>query len=127
MPKVTIVVLGDVGRSPRMQYHSLSISKLEGFSVRLIGLEGESCLASVEEAVTIATIKDVKGFKQLPWILGAPFRAFRNAFQLLFVLIDDQETDLYLVQNPPAIPTLLVWFEYLHKHLSGASWRPSTG
>jgi beta-1,4-mannosyltransferase len=36
---VQVVVLGDIGRSPRMQYHALSIAK-HGASVNLIGVLG---------------------------------------------------------------------------------------
>lgn len=36
---VQVVVLGDIGRSPRMQYHALSIAK-HGGRVFLIGYEG---------------------------------------------------------------------------------------
>jgi beta-1,4-mannosyltransferase len=39
---VQIVVLGDIGRSPRMQYHALSIAK-HGGRVFLIGYKGRSC------------------------------------------------------------------------------------
>jgi beta-1,4-mannosyltransferase len=38
---VQIVVLGDIGRSPRMQYHALSIAKYGG-AVFLVGYQGES-------------------------------------------------------------------------------------
>lgn len=37
---VQIVVLGDIGRSPRMQYHALSITK-HGGKVRLVGYVGQ--------------------------------------------------------------------------------------
>lgn len=37
---VAIVVVGDVGRSPRMMYHAESFAKL-GFSTYLIGYRGE--------------------------------------------------------------------------------------
>ena len=36
---VQVVVLGDIGRSPRMQYHALSIAK-HGGKVFLIGYQG---------------------------------------------------------------------------------------
>ena len=36
---VQVVVLGDIGRSPRMQYHAISIAKHGGF-VDLIGYRG---------------------------------------------------------------------------------------
>lgn len=38
---VHVVVLGDIGRSPRMQYHALSIAK-HGGRVYLIGYQGTS-------------------------------------------------------------------------------------
>lgn len=37
--KVCVVVLGDIGRSPRMQYHALSFAE-EGFNVEIIGYSG---------------------------------------------------------------------------------------
>lgn len=37
---VCIVVLGDIGRSPRMQYHALSFAK-ENFNVDVIGYGGK--------------------------------------------------------------------------------------
>ena len=40
---VQVVVLGDIGRSPRKQYHALSIAK-HGGSVDLIGVHGISLL-----------------------------------------------------------------------------------
>lgn len=38
-PKICILVLGDVGRSPRMQYHALSCAKA-GYHVELVGFGG---------------------------------------------------------------------------------------
>lgn len=38
--RIQVVVLGDIGRSPRMQYHALSIAK-HGGTVDLIGYRGE--------------------------------------------------------------------------------------
>lgn len=37
--RVQILVLGDIGRSPRMQYHALSVAKHGGY-VDLIGYHG---------------------------------------------------------------------------------------
>ena len=39
---VAIVVLGDVGRSPRMMYHAESFAR-SGFETSLIGYEGTCC------------------------------------------------------------------------------------
>jgi beta-1,4-mannosyltransferase len=41
---VAILVLGDVGRSPRMMYHAESFAKLE-FDTYLIGYKGEHYLS----------------------------------------------------------------------------------
>lgn len=38
---VCVLVLGDVGRSPRMQYHALSLSK-HGYNVTFIGFLGKN-------------------------------------------------------------------------------------
>ena len=40
--KVAIVVLGDIGRSPRMQYHALSLAR-HSYGVKLVGYPGEFC------------------------------------------------------------------------------------
>jgi beta-1,4-mannosyltransferase len=41
------VVLGDVGRSPRMQYHALSLAR-KGYDVALVGYRGARCVPDVE-------------------------------------------------------------------------------
>jgi len=38
---VVIVVLGDIGRSPRMRFHALSLAK-EGYLVHMIGYGGSA-------------------------------------------------------------------------------------
>lgn len=38
--RVCVLVLGDIGRSPRMRYHSLSLSK-HGFNVTFVGFVGK--------------------------------------------------------------------------------------
>lgn len=45
MKRAAVVVLGDIGRSPRMQYHALSLAEQAHFEVDLIGfLESEPLL-----------------------------------------------------------------------------------
>ena len=39
--RACIIVLGDIGRSPRMQYHALSLAKT-GFEVDIVGYGGKS-------------------------------------------------------------------------------------
>ena len=38
--RVCVVVIGDIGRSPRMQYHALSFSR-HGYQVDLVGFLGQ--------------------------------------------------------------------------------------
>ena len=38
-PRICVLVLGDIGRSPRMQYHALSCVKA-GFRVDMVGFRG---------------------------------------------------------------------------------------
>ena len=45
---ICIVVLGDIGRSPRMQYHAISFAR-EEFSVQLIGYPGSAPLKRFRE------------------------------------------------------------------------------
>ncbi|KAG1695307.1 Chitobiosyldiphosphodolichol beta-mannosyltransferase [Nymphon striatum] len=46
MRRVCVAVLGDIGRSPRMQYHALSLAK-EGYFVNLLGYEGSKPLSEL--------------------------------------------------------------------------------
>ena len=39
--RVAVIVLGDLGRSPRMQYHALSLCR-EGYDVEFVGYGGDS-------------------------------------------------------------------------------------
>ena len=41
---VAVVVVGDIGRSPRMQYHSLSLANDGNYNVDLIGVNGNNFL-----------------------------------------------------------------------------------
>lgn len=44
-----VLVLGDVGRSPRMQYHALSLAKENPtIQVSLVGYRGEQCIPAVK-------------------------------------------------------------------------------
>ena len=46
--RILVVVLGDVGRSPRMQYHCLSLVQ-QDYNVDLVGLRGVCVSAYVEQ------------------------------------------------------------------------------
>ena len=63
-----VVVLGDVGRSPRMQYHTLSLAK-NGFSVDLIAYKGSRPTQEIENNVRIkqSLMNDVPEFGKCKW------------------------------------------------------------
>ncbi|KAJ5679934.1 hypothetical protein N7462_008178 [Penicillium macrosclerotiorum] len=54
-PTVQILVLGDIGRSPRMEYHALSIAK-KGAKVTIIGYQGEFFLVNVARVQNVTKL-----------------------------------------------------------------------
>ena len=58
MSHAVVIVLGDTGRSPRMQYHAVSLADMENFTrVTLIGYTGEKCNAVVNNNPKIHDIR----------------------------------------------------------------------
>lgn len=115
---VAVVVLGDVGRSPRMQYHAKSLADLvaggRDVYVSLVGYEGEACVPDVQEHPRIRqylfspfTVK----FPRSAFIISAPIKVIVLLFRLVSILLFTiPRADFFLVQNPPSIPTLaIVW------------------
>ena len=109
---VCVVVLGDVGRSPRMQYHCASLATLANTDVALVGLRGERCFADVENHPNITQhLLDIP-FSKAPrafWALTAPLKVAYQICALFYTLLCVvRRPRAFLVQNPPAIPTLAV-------------------
>ncbi|CAN0403560.1 unnamed protein product, partial [Hapterophycus canaliculatus] len=63
---IVILVLGDVGRSPRMQYHAMSLAS-HGVEVTLIGYSGERCIGAVEDSPRIDTSRRFAPPLSGPW------------------------------------------------------------
>ena len=78
--KVCIVVLGDIGRSPRMQYHGLSFAK-EKYNVTFVGYSGSTPLKLLRDKknVNFKYLKPCPNFKQCKAI----FIVILNAFWFL--------------------------------------------
>ncbi|KAL8709460.1 MAG: hypothetical protein Q9220_005843 [cf. Caloplaca sp. 1 TL-2023] len=128
--RVQVVVLGDIGRSPRIQYHAISISKHGGF-VDLIGYAGNMPLTAIFENQLIQLdsnvhplVEDnpnirVHGLLATPgllqtsnkwlFLLLAPFKVAFQTLALYYTLgYRTAPARWLLVQNPPTIPTMLV-------------------
>ena len=110
--RAAVVVLGDLGRSPRMQYHALALAN-DGFMVDLVGYGGRPADAEVAEHARIR----IHELPQ-PWRRRAPRALFvpvaavdvtaQAAALARLLLLELPRPDILLTQNPPAFPTLAV-------------------
>ena len=104
--------MGDVGRSPRMQYHSLSLAR-QNTRVTLVGLGGSRCIPEVQSSPLIKK-HIIRPFTLiprglLPFALWAPLKVLAQTARLLrALLIDIERPDAILLQVPPSMPTLIV-------------------
>ena len=112
---VTVIVLGDLGRSPRMCYHALALAD-SGAEVDLIGYAGSALpqLLSAHPRIrchlmTPAPVPLLDRFKErlFPSVSLAriAIQGLRLLGLLLFVV---RKPQVVLVQNPPAVPALAV-------------------
>ncbi|RZF40575.1 hypothetical protein LSTR_LSTR013289 [Laodelphax striatellus] len=122
MVVVSVVLLGDIGRSPRMQYHVVSLTS-EGYNVDFIGFDDSKPIKKIldNERVKIRPMYQCPSFqKHLPRVVGYFFKAVWQALILLMSLVFKRRSDIVLVQSPPAVPTLVVC--WLYCRLAGAKF-----
>jgi beta-1,4-mannosyltransferase len=113
--RVAVLVLGDLGRSPRMQYHALALADSIAH-VDLIGYRGVAPLRAILNHAHIQCHSlpdaDFAGRHSLPRLLFlavALLRMLRHGLRLLWLLLRTVQSPHYLVvQTPPAFPTLLI-------------------
>ncbi|KAE8382293.1 glycosyl transferases group 1-domain-containing protein [Aspergillus bertholletiae] len=115
-PKTTvqILVLGDIGRSPRMQYHALSIAK-GGGQVEIIGYHESEVHPDIssDPRISIIALPPHPTFLQTSnKLLFLAFGPLKVLFQIVCLwwslAYRTRPVKWLLVQNPPSIPTLAV-------------------
>ncbi|KAJ4366551.1 mannosyltransferase [Ascochyta clinopodiicola] len=111
---VQIVVLGDIGRSPRMQYHALSIAK-HGGRVFLVGYQESEIHPDIVSSPLIEVVPLVpapsflRSSSKLLFPILAPLKVLWQVRSLYRALCYRTQPGRWmLVQNPPSIPTLAV-------------------
>lgn len=111
---VQVVVLGDIGRSPRMQYHALSIAS-HGGKVDIIGYTGSDLHPDILQnrlinIVPIQAWPRVLQFdNRILFLLTAPLKVLWQIWSLYYALsYRTRASKWMLIQNPPSIPTLAV-------------------
>ncbi len=113
--RVQILVLGDIGRSPRMQYHALSIAK-HGAQVDLIGYRESDIHPDIlanPTAIKIHALAPTPAYLQTKnkrlFLIYGPLKVLFQIWALWLALgYRSKPSRWMLVQNPPSIPTLLV-------------------
>ncbi|EWC47442.1 hypothetical protein DRE_00410 [Drechslerella stenobrocha 248] len=112
--RVAVLVLGDIGRSPRMQYHALSLAN-NGWGVDLIGYDESAPRPEILSSVNIKILPLppppplLATSSKALFPLIAPFKVLFQLSALFYLLLYIIQPPSYiLVQNPPSIPTLFI-------------------
>lgn len=113
--RIQVLVLGDIGRSPRMQYHALSIAK-HGVHVDLIGYRESDFHPDIlanPDAISVHTLSPTPPYLQTKdkrlFLLYGPLKVLFQIWTLWLALgYRSKPCRWMLVQNPPSIPTLVV-------------------
>ncbi|XP_068605502.1 chitobiosyldiphosphodolichol beta-mannosyltransferase [Brachionichthys hirsutus] len=112
--RVCVLVLGDIGRSPRMQYHALSLSE-HGYHVTFVGFLESRPHQDVlsRETIRIVPIADVRGVLG-PELIRYVTKVILQFLQLLLVLLTMETQSQVLLQNPPGLPGIAaVWLVHV--------------
>ncbi|XAR56379.1 Chitobiosyldiphosphodolichol beta-mannosyltransferase [Bertholletia excelsa] len=129
--RAAVVVLGDIGRSPRMQYHALSLARQACLEVDVVAYGGSDPHSAILEngSIHIHTMKQWPTVpRSLPKILRPFMLLIKALVQILmllwFLCVKIHAPDVFLVQNPPSVPTLVAvkWASWLRRSAFIVDW-----
>lgn len=116
--RALVVVLGDLARSPRMQYHCMSLAE-NGFEVTVIanggGPAGDRACEKLESSKNVRQklMTDTVDFKKfLPTALAYLIKPIWQTLLLAVQLFIAPLPHVIIVQNPPSIPAMPVMYFY---------------
>ncbi|XP_007937910.1 chitobiosyldiphosphodolichol beta-mannosyltransferase [Orycteropus afer afer] len=106
---VAVVVLGDLGRSPRMQYHALSLAQC-GFSVSFVGFYNSKLRDELlqNDRIGIVELTELQMFAAGPRVLQYGVKVVTQALQLFWAFVKMEPADYIFLQNPPGLPGIAV-------------------
>ncbi|KAM6080358.1 chitobiosyldiphosphodolichol beta-mannosyltransferase isoform 3-T3 [Theristicus caerulescens] len=107
--RVCVAVLGDLGRSPRMQYHALSLAR-HGRGVALLGYLQSRPHGDVlrSGSIRLVPVADLRGLRVGPKLVQYVVKVIVQAIQLLYTMLKMDRPSYILLQNPPGLPSIAV-------------------
>ncbi|XP_043349362.1 chitobiosyldiphosphodolichol beta-mannosyltransferase isoform X2 [Dermochelys coriacea] len=107
--RVCVAVLGDLGRSPRMQYHALALAR-HGHGVTLLGFLSTKPHSDIlcNEKIHIVSVSELKVLQVGPKIFQYITKVIAQAIQLFYTMLKIDRPSYILLQNPPGLPSIAV-------------------
>lgn len=109
--RAIVLVVGDIGRSPRMQFHAASLAK-NGWEVWMVGLEGSELMPEIMSYVNqgkifVKTVKNPSKNVNRLWYFFS--KIILQTLMLFWAMVNiPSPIQFIIVQNPPSIPTFFV-------------------
>lgn len=106
---IIVMVLGDLGRSPRIQNHALCLIKA-GWTIDIIAYKGSEVHQQILEGANLHFLAPPRKLAQSRlYVLWGLLRVLEQAISILCLLLwKISKPKVILIQNPPAIPSLIL-------------------
>lgn len=113
-PSATVLVFGDLGRSPRMLAHARALAE-NGWQVALVGYPDSPLESAVADNPRVRSFP-IRTFRRCPQGAPRPVFLLWSALRLGWaqlralwtLLVSTPRPNILLAQNPPTVPTLFV-------------------